>query len=74
MIFANALGKGESVAECKKMTDSTATLSSCQANVLGISRHRDYYRPHALWDADLKLMHRVNKLHMGIPFASNLIL
>lgn len=72
--MSDALGQGEAVAERMKMIDPTAKLSSCQAIVLGISRGSDYYKLRALWDADLKLMHRVNKLHMGIPFASNRIL
>ncbi|PIL17884.1 hypothetical protein P775_22605 [Puniceibacterium antarcticum] len=44
---------------------------SRQAIVLGISRGRVYYQPRPVSDADLKLMHRIDKLHMGFPFAGS---
>jgi putative transposase len=47
------------------MIDLTAKLSlSRQALVLGVSRGRVYYKPRPVSDADLKLMHRIEKLHM----------
>ncbi len=50
------------------MIDPTAELSvSRQAIVLGISRGSVYYKPRPVSDADLKLMHRIDKLHMEFP-------
>lgn len=55
-----------------KMIDPNAKLSvSRQAIVLGISRGSDYYQPRPVSDADLKLMHRIDKLHMEFPFAGS---
>ncbi len=52
------------------MIDPTAKLSvSRQAIMLGISRGSVYYKPRPVSDADLKLMHRIDKLHMEFPFA-----
>lgn len=57
------------------MIDPTAKLSvSRQAIVLGISRGSVYYRPRPASDADLKLMHRIDKLHMEFPFAGSRML
>ena len=57
------------------MIDPTAKLSvSRQAIVLGISRGSIYYRPRPVSDADLKLMHRIDKLDMEFPFAGSRML
>jgi len=57
------------------MIDPTAKLSvSRQAIVLGISRGSVYYQPRPVPDADLKLMHRIDKLHMEFPFAGSRML
>lgn len=57
------------------MIDSKAKLSlSRQAKVLGISRGSVYYKPRPVSDADLKLMHRIDKLHMEFPFAGSRML
>lgn len=57
------------------MIDPTAKLSvSRQAIVLGISRGSVYYKPRPVSDADLKLMHRIDKLHMEFPFAGSRLL
>ena len=57
------------------MIDPTARLSvSRQALVLGISRGSVYYTPRPVSDADLKLMHRIDKLHMEFPFAGSRML
>ena len=57
------------------MIDRTAKLSvSRQAIVLGISRGSVYYKPRPVSDADLKLMHRIDKLHMEFPFAGSRML
>lgn len=57
------------------MIDRTAKLSvGRQAKVLGISRGSVYYKLRAVSDADLKLMHRMDKLHMEFPFAGSRML
>jgi len=64
-----------SVAARKKMIDPSARRSvSRQAIVLGISRGSVYYKPRPVSDADLKLMHRIDKLHMEFPFAGSRML
>ena len=56
-------------------TDPAAELSvSRQATVLGISRGSVYYKPRPASDADLRLMHRIDKLHMEFPFAGSRML
>ena len=53
------------------MIDRSAKLSvSRQAIVLGISRGSVYYQPRPVSDADLRLMHRIDKLHTAFPFGS----
>jgi putative transposase len=57
------------------MIDRNAKLSlSRQARVLGISRGSIYYKPQPVGDADLKLMHRIDQLHMEFPFAGSRML
>ena len=57
------------------MIDPSAKLSvSRQAIVLGISRGSVYYKPRPVSDADLKLMHRIDKLHMEFPCAGSRML
>ena len=57
------------------MIDPTAKLSiSRQVIVLGISRGSVYYKPRPVSDADLKLMHQIDKLHMEFPFAGSRML
>ena len=57
------------------MIDPTSKLSiNRQARVLGISRGSVYYQPRPISDADLKLMHRIDKLHMELPFAGSRML
>ncbi|WP_245827370.1 IS3 family transposase [Roseovarius gaetbuli] len=73
--FLRRARQGGSVAERKKMIDPTAKLSvSRQAIMLGISRGSVYYKPRPVSDADLKLMHRIDKLHMEFPFAGSRML
>jgi len=73
--FDRRARQGGSVAERKKMIDSTAKLSvSRQAIMLGISRGSVYSAPRPVSDADLKLMHRIDKLHMEFPFAGSRML
>jgi len=40
-----------------------------QAEALGISRGSVYYLPRPVSDADLKLMRRIDELHLELPFA-----
>ena len=40
-----------------------------QARLVGISRSSAYYRPRAVSEADLKLMRRIDELHLEHPFA-----
>ena len=57
------------------MIDRTAELSvSRQAILLGISRGSIYYQNRPVSNADLKLMHRIDKLHMEFPFAGSRML
>ncbi|MBD8065931.1 IS3 family transposase [Devosia sp. PTR5] len=73
--FVGRARQSGSAAERKKMIDPSAKLSvSRQAIVLGISRGSVYYKPRPMSDADLKLMHRIDKLHMEFPFAGSRML
>ena len=57
------------------MIDPTAKLGvSRQTIVLGISRSSICYQPRPASDADLKLMQRIDKLHMEFPFAGSRML
>jgi putative transposase len=57
------------------MIDPKSQLSiSRQAGVLGISRGSVYYQPRPTSDADLKLMRRIDELHMELPFAGSRML
>ena len=54
------------------MIDPTAKPSvSRQAMMLGISRGSVCYKPRPVPDADLKLMHQIDKLHLEFPFAGS---
>ncbi len=54
------------------MTDPDHKLSlSRQAGLLGISRGSLYYEPRPTSEADLKLMRRIDELHMEYPFAGS---
>lgn len=54
------------------MLDPTARPSvSRQTIMLGISRGSVYYKPRPVSDIDLKLMHRIDRLHT--PRVSNLL-
>jgi putative transposase len=57
------------------MIDPKSQLSiSRPAGVLGISRGSVYYQPRPTTDADLKLMRRIDELHMELPFAGSRML
>jgi len=57
------------------MIDRDHGLSvSRQAKALGISRGRVYYLPRPASDADLKLMRRIDELHLEYPFAGSRML
>ncbi len=40
-----------------------------QAKVLDMSRGSAYYQPRSVSAEDLKLMHRIDRLHLSYPFA-----
>ena len=57
------------------MIDREHGLSvSRQAKALGISRGSVYYLPRPTSDADLKLMRRIDELHLEYPFAGSRML
>ena len=57
------------------MIDRDHGLSvSRQAKALGISRGSVYYLPRPTSDADLKLMRRIDELHLEYPFAGSRML
>lgn len=57
------------------MIDRTHDLAlSRQAGLLGISRGSVYYLPQAVPDTDLKLMRRIDELHLDYPFAGSRML
>lgn len=57
------------------MINPAAKLSvGRQTIMLGISRGSVYYKPRPVSDADLKLRHRTDKLHMDFPFAGTRML
>lgn len=45
-----------------------------QAALLGISRASVYYRPKSVSEGDLKLMRRIDELHLDFPFAGSRML
>ena len=52
------------------MIDRDHELSvSKQAEIVGIARSTVYYLPRPVLAADLALMHQIDKLHLGFPFA-----
>ena len=54
------------------MTDRNHALSrSRQADLLGISRGSLYCEPRPTSEDDLKLMRRIDELHMEYPFAGS---
>ena len=54
------------------MTNRDHKLSlTRQADLLGISRGSLYYEPRPVSDDDLKLMRRIDELHMEYPFAGS---
>lgn len=54
------------------MTDRNHALSlSRQTDLLGISRGSLYYEPRPTSEDDLKLMRRIDELHMEYPFAGS---
>ena len=57
------------------MTDRDHKLSlTRQAALLGISRGSVYYTPRPVSDAELKLMRRIDELHLEFPFAGSRML
>ena len=57
------------------MIDRDHDLSvSRQAEALGVSRSAVYYKPRAMSAADLKIMRRIDELHLDYPFAGSRML
>jgi putative transposase len=57
------------------MIDRRSELSvTRQAKMLGVSRGSIYYCPRPVSEADLKLMERIDRLHLGLPFAGSRML
>jgi putative transposase len=62
-------------AERKKMIDVTDALPvTAQAKLLKISRGTVYYKAQPASDVDLKLMRRIDELHLDYPFAGSRML
>lgn len=58
------------MAERNALIDRTHALPLArQAAALGISRGSLYYQPHPVSEADLRLMRRIDELHLEPPFA-----
>ena len=52
------------------MIDRRSKLSiTMQVKLLGIGRGSVYYRPRPVSEADLMLLERIDRLHLGLPFA-----
>nr|WP_319247694.1 IS3 family transposase [uncultured Celeribacter sp.] len=62
--------QGRSVGERKEMTNHKPSLAR-QADLLGISRGSLYYEPRRVSEDDLRLMRRIDELHMEYPFAGS---
>jgi putative transposase len=57
------------------MIDRTHALPvKRQAELVGISRGTVYYQPEPVSDADLRLMRRIDELHLELPFAGSRML
>ena len=57
------------------MIDRTHKLPvTRQAEILNISRGSVYYLPKPVSEADLKLMRRIDELHLELPFAGSRML
>ena len=57
------------------MIDRRSDLSvTRQAKLLGIGRGSVYYRPRPVSESDLKLMQRIDRLHLELPFAGSRML
>jgi putative transposase len=57
------------------MIDREHDLPVCwQAKALGVSRSTVYYKPRAMSAADLKIMRRIDELHLDYPFAGSRML
>ena len=47
---------------------------ACQGKAVGVSRGSLYYQPRPVSDADLRLMRRIDELHLEHPFAGGRML
>nr|WP_183733682.1 MULTISPECIES: IS3 family transposase [Paraburkholderia] len=63
------------IAERKAMIDRSHALPvSQQVRLVGIARSSAYYRAQPLSEADQRLMHRIDELHLEFPFAGERML
>jgi putative transposase len=63
------------MAERKKMIDRSHDLPvSRQCKILPLARSTAYYQPPEASEADLKLMRRIDELHLEHPFAGSRML
>ena len=71
-VFEGALDNAGLLPSARKWTDPNHRLSlTWQAGLLGISRGSLYYAPRPTSDTDLKLMRRIDELHIEYPFAGS---
>ncbi|WP_441627206.1 IS3 family transposase [Cupriavidus sp. 2MCAB6] len=68
--FLGKRAQQSGIAERKAMIDRDHPLPvSRQVKLVGIARSSAYYQPRPVSDADLKLMRRIDELHLEHPFA-----
>ncbi|WP_316157924.1 IS3 family transposase [Cupriavidus sp. BIC8F] len=68
--FLGRRAQQSGVAERKAMIDRMHALPvSRQVKLVGIARSSAYYKPKPVSEADLKLMRRIDELHLEHPFA-----
>ena len=71
--FIRRARQGGSADERKAMIDRRSQLSvTLQAKLLGIGRGSVYYRPRPASESDLKLMQRIDRLQLELPFVERL--
>tara|TARA_R110002049_G_scaffold17519_3_gene68036 strand:+ start:651 stop:1166 length:516 start_codon:yes stop_codon:yes gene_type:complete len=71
-LLEGALDNAGLLPSARKWTDPNHRLSlTWQAGLLGISRGSLYYAPRPTSDTDLKLMRRIDELHIEYPFAGS---
>jgi len=70
--FSWCTREGGPTAEHKAMIDRSYVLSlSRQAIALGISRWSVYYQAEPVSESDMRLLRRIDQLHLDYPFAGS---